>query len=167
MEELEKRKSRNAFSEVRLEFEKTDIPHHVLPRGEKGEHLILPTHARLLVSNEGLRLEMILRDPQDEDEYWPDFDYENPPIVFLQLPKEEIIRLIVGGRLYGRGSRPTAILVISDPGDVVDSLTLTFGSTDPNNPEYWIKALAKMLRERLGVEIDTVTEPDDEPYTPF
>jgi hypothetical protein len=166
MEGLEKRKSRNAFSEVRLELEKTDIPRHVLPRGEKGEHLVLPTNARLLVQHEGLRVEMILREP--DDEYWPDFDYENPPIVFLHLDKEEILRLIVGGRLYGRGSHPTAILVISDPGDVVDSLTLTFASTDPNNPEYWTKALAKMLRERLGVEIEAVVEePDDESYIPF
>jgi hypothetical protein len=165
MKELEKRTPRMRVSEIRLELEGTDIPHHVLPRGEKGEHLVLPTHARLTLSDEGLLVEMILRD--EDDEYWPDFDYENPPIVFLQFPKEEILRLIVGGRLYGRGSRPTAILVINDPGDVVDSLTLTFGSIDSNNPEYWIKALAKMLRERLGVEIETVTEPDDEPYIPF
>ncbi len=166
MEGLEKRKTRDPVSEVRLELEKTDIPHDVLPRGDKGERLILPTHARLLVRDEGLRVEMIVRDP--EDEYWPDFDYENPPIAFIHLPKEEILRLIVGGRLYGRGSYPTAILVISDPGDVVDSLSLTFASTDPNNPEYWTKALAKMLRERLSVEIEAVNEPpDDEPYIPF
>ena len=51
---------------------------------------------------------------------------------------------------------PLAILVITDPGEIVDSLRLTFVSKDPYNADYAIKALIKMLRESLGVNVEEI-----------
>ena len=102
---------------------------------------------------------MILLDPQmwgDQFYTAPTFDDENPPILPLNLPKDEIIRLEIGGWTHSFNPDPTAVLVISDPYDVVESLTLTFASMDPHNPGYAIKALGKILRERLGVTVQEI-----------
>jgi len=97
------------------------------------------------------------------------FDDQNPPILPLNLPKDEIIRLEVGGWTHSFNPDPTAVLVIRDPYEVVESLSLTFASTDPHNPAYAIKALAKILRERLDVPVQEiqVTPPRLDESVPF
>jgi len=156
MQELAIRKRKAMISEVRLRLLGTDIPADALPRGEKGEYLIIPTDARLLLRNEGIRIEMIVVDPETSGNQFydrPTFDDENPPIIPLDLDKGDILRLTIGGFTF-RNRHPTAVVVINDPGEIVDELRLTFASTDPNNPNYAIKALAKMLGERLGIAIE-------------
>jgi hypothetical protein len=163
MQELETVKARAIISQVRLRLEKTDVPWDYWPKGEKGERLTFPTSARLSIAEEKLRIEMIVQDPEERNnEYYrePDFDDDAPPIIYLQFPKGEILHLMIGGHLY-RGQNPTAVLVIVDPGEVIASLSLTFASYDSNNPRYPVLALAKMLRERLGVTIeDAPPEPE-------
>jgi flavodoxin len=58
---------------------------------------------------------------------------------------------------------PTAILKISDPGGIEESLTLTFSSSDSNNSQYAIKMLARELGAQLEVTVkDQQVPPDDE-----
>jgi hypothetical protein len=170
MEELAVRKQRAQISEVRLRLQDTDVPSDALPRGESGERLILPTSAKILLRGESLRLEMIAHDPDGwADQYYEEltFDDENPPVIVLDLNKEDILHLTIGGSDYNR--HPTAVLAFCDPLEVVESLTLTFASTDSNNAQYAIKALAKMLRDRLGVVVeDSTHQPQQDGYdTPF
>jgi len=169
MEEMSLRKPRAVLSEVRLRLKETDIPADAVPRGINGERLILPTSARILVRDDTLRIEMIVHDPESwGDQYYeePDFDDENPPLIVLNLDKDEIVRLIIGDRDYNH--KPTAVLVFQDPLDVVESLTLTFASMDPNNPQYAIKALAKMLTDRLGIAIEETNRSTQDDYdVPF
>jgi hypothetical protein len=172
MQELATRKARATISEVKLDLQSTDIPSDALPTGERGERLLLPTLSRLRLAGDGLGIEMIVQDPETWGNQFyeqPSFDDENPPIITLNIYKDEILRLIVGDCTY-RG-HPLAVLVISDPGEVVDSLRLTFASTDPYNADYAIKALVKMLRDRLGVTIEEIQQeprpPQDDLDIPF
>lgn len=67
------------------------------------------------------------------------------------------MRLRVGGNWKSSWSQfPTAVVAIRDPLELEESLDLTFASFDLNNPSYWLKALAKILRERLDVPIEEV-----------
>jgi hypothetical protein len=155
MEELAVRRSRLQISEVRLQLFSTDVPSDALPRGQQGERLLLPTSARILVRDDVLRIEMIAHDPDLwGDRYYvePDFDDANPPIIVLSLNKDEILRVVVGGRNYNH--EPTAELSFRDPLEVVESLSLIFASTDRNNPDYAIKAMAKMLSQRLDIVVE-------------
>jgi len=155
MEQLVKRK---VISEIKLNLEGTDIPWDFIPTN--GDlRLMLPTPARLRLVDDVLSIEMIVHDPEAwGDQYYeaPTFEDEDPPIITLNLHKEEILRLVVGD--YNYRHQPIATLVVTDPGEVVDSLQLTFASTDSNNPEYAIRALMKMLRHRLDVTIDELQQ---------
>jgi hypothetical protein len=156
MQELATKKQKAIVSEVRLELQATDIPSYALPRGESGARLVMPTEARLLLRNGALRIEMIVTDPETWGNQFydqPTFDDENPAIIFLNLDGEDILRLTIGGYTYGN-RYPTAVLVMKDPSEVEDELSLTFASTDSNNPKYAIKALKKMLQEKLDVTIE-------------
>jgi hypothetical protein len=151
VEQLARRKT---ISEVKLNLESTDIPWDFIPTNG-ASRLILPTSARLRLVGEVLSIEMIVHDPEAwAEQYYepPTFDDENPPIITLSLHKEEILRLVVGD--YNYRHQPIATLVITDPGEVVDSLQLTFASTDSNNPEYAIRALMKILRHCFDVTIE-------------
>jgi len=151
---MEQLVSRKIISEVKLNLESTNIPWDFIPTN--GDlRLILPTSARLRVVDDVLSIEMIVTDPELwGDQYYeaPSFEDENPPIITLNLHKEEILRLVVGD--YNYQHQLIATLIITDPGEVVDSLQLTFASTDSNNPEYAIRALMKMLRHRFDVTIE-------------
>lgn len=169
MDKISMKRTGRKVQEVRLLLESTDIPSSALPRGDNGEHLFLPTASRVVVRGEDLRIEMILLDPEEWGNNWyvaPDFDDENPPILALNLNKQDIVRLTVGGHPR---QKPRAVLVINDPLEVVEALTLTFGSNDSNNPQYPILALVKMLREGLGIPIQEFShtpqaDPDDLPF---
>lgn len=172
MQELATRKARATIREVKLELQSTDIPSDALPRGAQGERLLMPTSSRLRLGGDGLSIEMIVQDPETWGNQFydqPSFDDENPPTIELNLHKDEILRLIVGDSSY-RG-HPLAVLVITDPGEVMDSLRLTFASTDSNNADYAIKAFVKMLRDRLGVNIEEAQQapprPQDDGDIPF
>lgn len=161
-QEIERGEGRSRVVGIPLQLHETDIPHDLLCRWlrrlKKGKHLILPTSARLTVDAAGLTVQMIVHDPDEYcNEYYvsPDFDDDNPPIASLRLEKEEILTLVIGGRVY-RGC-PTAVLVIKDPLEYVKSLSLTFTSVDPNNPLYMINGLTKKLGE-LGVNIEEVSD---------
>ena len=172
MQDLATSRSRASISQVRLRLVGTDIPYDAIPKNERGDSLILPTDARLSVNNDGIRIEMILLDRDlwgDQFYTAPTFDDEHPPILPLNLPTDEIVRLQIGGWTQSFNPDPTAVLVIRDPYDVVESLTLTFASTDPHNPGYAIKALAKMVRERLGVAVQEtkVAPPEFDEDVPF
>lgn len=72
----------------------------------------------------------------------------------LELHKSGIRSAVVGGTWkYRYMHYPTITILISDPFGVEESLELTFASTDGNNPHYWIKALTKILREHLEIQI--------------
>lgn len=172
MQELATRKARATISEVKLELQSTDIPSDALPTGENGERLILPTSTRLRLKDDGLSIEMIVQDPDTWGNQFyeqPSFDDENPPTITLNIHKNEIVSLIVGDTSYH--GHPLATIVMTDPGDVVDSLRLTFASKDPFNAEYAIKALVKMLRNKLEVTIEEiqpdVRSPQDDMDIPF
>src|SRR3989442_5270853 len=126
MQELATRKARATISEVKLELQSTDIPSDALPTGERGERLLLPTPSRLRLTGDGLSIEMIVQDPDTWGNQFyeqPSFDDKNPPIIHLNIHKDEILRLIVGDSSYH--GHPLAVLVITDPGEVVESLRLT------------------------------------------
>jgi hypothetical protein len=161
---------------IALELEKTDIPEgflDALPRkGIKREQLILPTSARLFITKEGgLGIEMIAHDAEAYcSEYYkpPTLNDVDPPIISMGLSKQNILRLTIGGWvLHQWMPYPSAVLVISDPLRVTDGFSLTFSSTDRNNPDYWISALAKLLQDRLGVNIEVKNQIPPEPDTPF
>lgn len=160
---------------IAMELEKTDIPQgflDALPRtGINREQLILPTSTRVFVTKEGgLGIEMIAHDAEKYcSEYYkpPTFNDVDPPIISLGINKQNILRLVVGGWvLHQWMPYPSAILVISDPLGVTEGFSLTFSSTDRNNPDYWIRALAKLL-QGLGVFIEVNNEIPPEPDTPF
>jgi hypothetical protein len=158
-----------------LELEKTDIPEgflDALPRkGIRREQLILPTSARLFITNEaGLGIEMIAHAEKYCSEYYkpPTFNDLDPPIISMGLNRQNILRLTIGGWvLHQWMPYPSAVLVISDPLGVTEGFSLTFSSTDRNNPDYWIRALAKLLQDRLGVQIEVKNQIPPEPDMPF
>ncbi len=156
------------LSEVFLQLNETDFPKRYLPKGPNGERLSLPAPARLTIGNEGIKIDVIA--PEDRGGYYdsdyepPDFE-DNPPLISMSFRKDKILGLIVGGRTRWH---PTALLVIADPTGVDQGFTLTFESTDSNNPDWHIKKLTKHVREQLGVKIEQVgpspTEAEDVPF---
>jgi len=154
--EVAVRQPKTKFSEVYLEMLSTDIPSRALPR-----HLFLSSSARLSIADEGLRIEVIARDPEINyyNESEPDFDDEDPPIIELHISKTRFLKLVIGGST--RGGKPTAVLYVSDPGEIVESFHLTFASEEHNNPTYPIKVFAKMLAEHFGVAIEDTTPKDE------
>jgi hypothetical protein len=157
MQKLATQRSGVKFSTVRLQLSRTDIPSDALPKGEHGERLILPSFARISLIEDGLLVEVIALEPGVS--YYndkPDFDDPNPSVIKLPISKRRILRLIVSGHTR-RNNYPTAVLVLSDPGEIVDSLSLTFVSQDFNNPDYAIKVFTNMLRDGLAVPIEEVT----------
>jgi hypothetical protein len=153
------------LSEVFLRLNQTDFPSRYLPKGPNGERLMLPSSARLIIGDEGIKVDVIAED--DHGGYYPsnyeppDFDDVDPPIISMSFRKNVILRLVIGGRTRWH---PTALLVIADPTGIDEGFTLTFESTDSNNPEWHIKKLVKHVRERLGVKIEQVSagQPDVE-----
>src|ERR1051326_417130 len=158
MQELATRRSGVKFSTVPLRFLSTNIPTYALPKGEDNEPLILPTSARLSVVEDGLLIEVIALEPgvnyYGNEE--PDFDDPNPRIIKLPISKKRILRLVIGGHTRAN-SYPTAVLMVSDPGEIVASFSLTFASTDFNNPGYAIKVFASMLHDGLAVPVEDTT----------
>lgn len=147
--------------EVFLQLYKTNFPKRYLPKGENGESLSLPSSARLLIGDEGIKIDVIIVLDQgyyDSDDEPRDFE-DDPPLISMRFRKDKILRLEVGGRIH---SHPTAVLFIEDPTGVDPAFTLTFASTDSNNPDWHIKKLSKDLRQRLGVETEQV-EPQPKP----
>jgi hypothetical protein len=165
MESLATSNSPTPMPDIILNLESTDIPSYALPKPDAGKRLILPTSARLSVTGEKLRIEMIVVDSESwGDQYYeaPTFEDENPPTVSLEIHKSKIQCLIVGGHTFHM-RHPTAILKISDPGGIEESLTLTFSSSDSNNSQYAIKMLARELGAQLEVTVkDQQVPPDDE-----
>lgn len=156
MSEMAVRQPKTKFSEVFLRMLSTDIPSRALPR-----NLILSSSARLSIVDEGLRIEVIARDPEINyyNESEPDFDDEDPPIIELLISKTRFLKLVIGGST--RRGEPTAVLYVSDPGEIVESFHLTFASEEPYNPTYPIKVFAKMLAEHFGVAIEDTTPKDE------
>ena len=156
--------------EVFLRLNKTDFPTRYLPKGPNGERLNLPSSARLTIGDEGIQVDVIADD--DHGGYYPlnyeppDFDDVDPPIIPMSFRKDKILRLVIGGRTHWHS--PIALLVIADPTGVDEGFTLTFESTDSNNPDWHIKKLVKHVRERLGVNIEQVrAEPPEVEDIPF
>ena len=156
MLEVAVRQPKTKFTEVFLRMLSTDIPSRALPR-----NLTLSSSARLSVVDEGLMIEVIARDPEinyyNNDE--PDFDDEDPAIIELPISKTRFLKLVVGGSTHS-GS-PTAVLYVSDPGEIVESFHLTFASDEHNNPTYPVKVFARMLAEHFGVPIEDTTPKDE------
>ncbi len=164
MQELEKRMPNSELPPVYLWIVSTDIPADWLPRGKDRERLVIPTSARLFVKDDCVIIEMIAVDEsQRYDQYYepPSFDDDEPPIITTTIRKENILRLVIGGR-GAFGHNPTAKIIIRDPLDVVDGLSFTFEAHDPNNPNYLIKLLAKLLREQLAVAVEDTRERDSD-----
>jgi hypothetical protein len=136
MSEVAVRQPKTKFTEVFLRLLSTDIPSRALPR-----NLILSSSARLSVVDEGLIIEVIARDPE------------------ISISKARLLKLVIGGTT--RRGKPTAVLYVSDPGEIVESFHLTFGSEEPNNPTYPVKVFAKMLAEHYGITIEDVTARDE------
>ena len=151
MSDVAVRQPKTKFTEVFLRMLSTDIPSRALPR-----NLILPSSAKISVVNEGLIIDVIERDPEinyyNNDE--PDFEDEDPPIIKIPISKTRLLKLVIGAT---RSGKPTAVLYVSDPGEIVDAFHLTFGSEEPNNPTYPVKVFAKMLTEHFGITIEDVT----------
>lgn len=155
MSEVAVRQPKTKFSEVFLRMLSTDIPSRALPRD-----LILSSSARLSVADEGLIIEVIALEPGvDYYNGEPDFDDEDPPIIKIPISKSRILRLVIGGATHG--GKPTAVLYVSDPGEIVESFHLTFASEEPNNPTYPVKVFAKMLAEHFGITIEDATPRDE------
>ena len=156
MSEVAVRQPKTKFTEVFLTLLSTDIPSRALPR-----NLILSSSARLSVVEEGLIIDVIALDP--ETDYYrnhePDFDDEDPPVIKIPISKTRLLKLVIGGATHS--GKPTAVLYVSDPGEIVESFHLTFGSEEPNNPTYPVKVFAKMLTEHFGITIEDVTARDE------
>ncbi|PYS22497.1 MAG: hypothetical protein DMF72_13265 [Acidobacteria bacterium] len=150
MSEVAVRQPKTKFTEVFLRMLSTDIPSRALPR-----NLILSSSARLSVVDEGLIIEVIALDP--EINYYngePDFEDQDPPVIQIALSRTRLLKLVIGGTTHS--GKPTAILYVSDPGEIVESFHLTFASEEPNNPTYPIKVFARMLAEHFGMTIKDV-----------
>ena len=159
MQALEPRTSEDGepLSEVLLQLYKTNFPQRYLPKGANGERLDLPASARLTIGEQGIKIDVIIEEGRGyygSDYEPPDFAEVDPPIITFGFHRDKILRLVVGGRNH---SHPIAILVIADPTEVDEGFTLTFASTDSNNPNWHIMKLTKHVRERLGVTIEEVS----------
>jgi hypothetical protein len=167
LQDPEEKRAETSLPPVILEFNRTNIPQDVLPIGKNGEHLILPTSARLTVTTGALNIEMIGTDPEQYygfDYRQPTFADENPPIICMEIKKVHILRVIIGGYV---GLNPSMQFLIKEPFGVMDGFTLTFSSTDLHNPYYWIKVLAKVLAERLSIAVETIDGQPDDSDIPF
>ncbi|HEV3165609.1 MAG TPA: hypothetical protein VGZ22_16400 [Isosphaeraceae bacterium] len=114
--------------------------------------LHLPATATLLFKKDSLRAEIAIREPEFEDE---SSESESPRTAPIDLQRGDVLRITLGGT-WSEGRRvqyPTAIIAIRDPGGVEEELYLTFASSDAFNPNYWLKALAKILKEEWEVSV--------------
>lgn len=165
MQELESRKPSIVQVPIKLVLEETNIPEDALPSDDK---LLLPTFARLFGKDETLHVELIVRDPDEEEIYGlpsglPDFNWHNRVTLPLEFSRDQIVRLSVRRSWT---SSPSAVLYVRDPGGVYEELYLSFGPWSKNNPHYHIDALAKVLEQKLNVPVEYEEKPP-EPEWPF
>jgi len=162
MQDLESRKDA-AFPPIKLLLTETNIPEDSFPPGQV---LVFPTYARLSTKQNSLTVEMIVRDPDDRDEYdrpiLPDFE-SNPPILPLVLQREKLVKLLIENSWT---SYPKARLYIRDPLGVFAELYLFFEPWSNNHPAYHVEAFAKMLRDHIGLAVEYQEQPP-EPKFPF
>ena len=122
---------------------------------------MFPTYSRLSANESGLTVEMIVRDPDDRDEWGnqllPDFD-SNQPILPLTLTRERLEKT-GDGRFVDCVSK--ARLYIRDPLGVFSELYLLFGSWSNNFPAYHVEAFAKMVRDDLGLTVEYQEKPPE------
>ncbi len=162
MHELQPRKD-EAFPPIKLRLNETNIPEDSFPPGQA---LVFPTYARLSTNENGLTVEMIVRDPDDRDDWGnpllPDFD-SNQPVLPLTLTRERLVRLAMEESWT---AYPKARLYIRDPLGVFSELYLLFGTWSNNFPAYHVEAFAKMVRDDLGLPVEYPERPP-EPHFPF
>jgi hypothetical protein len=142
---------------IPLILDATDIPQDLLPIGPNNETLVLPTEARLAVTDHGVEAWLIAREYDSDD--WPKFGDENVPLIKMPIVKSRIIRLTIETK--GWHNLVKGKLALVDPFGAVPELTLTFSSSDQNNRGYWIRVFAKLL-DSIGVEIEE--DHEDSPF---
>jgi len=129
---------------IKLVLAETTIPSQFLP-----QHLYIPTLAFLSIKGGVLHVDVKIRDPESDD-----WELDDPTVrsKTFDIGKDQILGIVIGGtRSRGGYNRyPRVQLVIRDPLGIVESLSLTFASTDANNPTYCIKAFAKILTDQFG-----------------
>ena len=150
---------------IKLLLAGTNIPEDAFPTDQT---VLLPTYTRLTVKDETLNVDLILRDPDEEEEYGfpaglPDFNWHNRPVLALKLKRDEVVRLVVERSWT---SSPIAMLYIRDPLGVYDELYLRFDPWSKNNTGYHIDAFAQMLRRVLNLPVQYEEKPP-EPDFPF
>jgi len=142
---------------IPLILDATDIPEDLLPLGPNKETLILPTEARVAVTDQGVEAWFIARGNDSDD--WPKFSDENAPLIQMKIGKSRIIRLTIETK--GWHNLVKGKLALVDPIGAVPHLTLTFSSSDQNNRGYWVRVFAKLL-DSIGIEIK-----EDHEESPF
>ncbi len=123
----------------------------LIPREGKPEHRSI--RLRLLstdVPDFPLRLPLAVTLSADDGALVMEIDESDKR---FELRVSEILRIRVDGWSDGQH---TAIIDYKDPYEVVESFYLTLGSYD----HYWIKALTKLCKEKLG--ISTVSDRSEE-----
>jgi hypothetical protein len=145
---------------IKLLLDQTSIPEDAFPTDEAWR---MPTYARMVVKDDILHMDVILRDRYDDDEVPPDFNSTDPKILPLKFSREELVRVCVRRSWT---NAPSLELYIRDPGHVCNELYLVFKPWSYNNPRYHIDAFAKMLQDCIGVPVAYEEEPP-EPEFPF
>jgi hypothetical protein len=134
---------------IPLILDATDIPQDLLPLGENNETLILPTEARVAVTGQRVEAWFIARDNDSDD--WPSFTDGNAHLIPMRIEKNRIISLTIQTKEWNNLVKGKLALV--DPVGAVAQLTLTFSSSDRNNPGYWVRVFAKLLGS-IGIAIE-------------
>ena len=97
---------------------------------------------------EKLVVEIALRDFDDSIRNVD--EAEGPPFV-LSLHRDDLLHV---ERSYDGYAHASIVwLEVRDPTGVVDSFRLEFCAHDANNPDYWIEAFIKLLRQELDVQL--------------
>lgn len=152
---------------IRLVIARTTIPSKALPA-----NLALPAHAQVTFHEKGIciNVQMI----GHECDFWQTSE-ETGELHPIRIGKDDLLRVVKNVPWSSSEGLidSAAVLEIRDPLGVEESLQIHLASLDSNNPDYWIKLLAKMLNERLGVPIkhaEKVGQPpgaDEDDNIPF
>jgi len=142
---------------IKLVLVGTTFPAQFLPAS-----LIFPTWSTVSVGDTSVSVEVKVRDARNELQ---ETDNPDVPTQTLELVKANLLSITTGEKwTIGRKTYPGATLAIRDPLGVEDSFGLTFLSLDANNPTYLLKLLAKMLSDRLGIQVHQAFDADDIPF---
>ena len=141
-----------AFPPIKLLLEATTIREQAFTLTKDGQRLHFPSYVTLSAKEDILNINVTLR--HHLEDYW-DADDGQHAIETISLPCNTLLRLVIDQWWPPDHDDPwpAANLHVRDPLDLVESFSITFASTDRNNPQYWIKAFVRLAKDTLGIPV--------------